>query len=67
MAANTRIKANTIDDLLGVQPLAFCIGVQLVEISHAQSKICISEQLNSLCLGEAHEQSVDVLFDSTFL
>ena len=67
MAADTRIKADTIDDLLGIQTLALCISVQLVEVSHAQGKICIGEQLDCLCLGEAHEQRVDVLLDSTFL
>ena len=67
MATNTRIKANTINDLLGVQALAFCISVQLIEVSNTQCKISIGEQLNCLGLGEAHEQCVDVLLDSTFL
>ena len=67
MAADARIKADTIDDLLSVQTLALCIGVQLIEVGNAQSQICIGEQLNSLCLGEAHEQGVDVLLDSAFL
>ena len=67
MAADTRIKANTINNLLGIQSLALCIGVQLIEVGNAQSQICIGEQLNSLCLGEAHEQGVDVLLNSTFL
>ena len=67
MTANTRIKANTVDNLLSVKTLALCIGVQFVEVSHAQGQICIGEQFYRLCLGEAHEQSVNVLLDSTFL
>ena len=67
MAADTRVQADTVDDLLGIQTLALCIGVQLIEVGNAQSQICIGEQLNSLCLGEAHEQGVDVLLNSTFL
>ena len=67
MAADARIQTHALDDLLSVQPLALCIGVQLIEVGNAQSQICIGEQLNSLCLGEAHEQGVDVLLDSTFL
>ena len=67
MAADTRIKANAIDDLLGVQPLAFCVGIQSIEISHAQSQIGVSEQLDRLGLSEAHEQCVNVLLDCTFL
>ena len=55
MAANTRIKANAVDDLLGVQSLHFCICIQLVEIGNAQCQISVAEQLNSLCLSEAHE------------
>ena len=43
VTANTRIEANTVDNLLGVQPLALCIGIQFVKISHAQSQICIGE------------------------
>ena len=67
VAANTRIKANTVDDLLGVQTLALCISIQFIEVSHAQSQICIGKQLNGLCLGKAHEQSINVLFNCTFL
>ena len=67
MCADSRIQTHTIDDLLGIQSLALCVGIQFVEVSHAQGKICIGEQLNSLCLGEAHEQGVDVLLDSAFL
>ena len=67
VAADTGIKADTINDLLSVQTLALCVGVQFVEVSHAQGKICVCEQLNSLCLGEAHEQGVDVLLDGAFL
>ena len=48
MTTDTRIKADTINDLLGVQPLAFCVGVQLIEVSHAQSQIGVSEQLDRL-------------------
>ena len=67
VATDTRIEADSINDLLGVQALAFCIGVQFVKISNTKSQICIGEQLNSLCLSEAHKQSIDVLLDSTFL
>ena len=67
MATDTRIKADTINNLLGVQPLAFCVGIQLIEVSHAQSQIGVSEQFDRLGLSEAHEQRVNFLFDCTFL
>ena len=67
MATDTRIKADTINNLLGVQPLAFCVGIQLIEVSHAQSQIGVSKQFNRLRLSESHKQSVDILLDSAFL
>ena len=67
MAANTRIEANAVDDLLSIQSLHFCICIKLVKVGNAQRQIGIAEQLNSLCFGEAHEQGVNVLFDCTLL
>ena len=67
MSTDTRIKADAIDNLLGVQTLALCISVQFIKVSHAQSQICIGEQLNCLRLGEAHEQGIDVFLDGTLL
>jgi len=67
MAADTRIKADTINNLLGVQSLALCISVQLIEVGDAQCQISIGEQLDRLSLSEAHKQRVNVFFDCTFL
>ena len=67
MAADTRVKADTVDDLLGIQALALGVGVQLIEVRHAQRQIGVGKQLDSLGLGEAHEQRVDVLLDSSLL
>ena len=43
------------------------VTIQFIEISHAQSQIGVSEQLDRLGLSEAHEQCVNVLLDCTFL
>lgn len=67
MAADTRIKADTVDDLLSIQTLTLCIGVQLIEVSNAQCQISIGEQFDCLSLSETHEQGIDILLDSTFL
>ena len=67
MSANARIKADTVDNLLSVQPLHLCIGIQFIEIADAQSQISISKQLNCFCLGKAHEQGINVFLDCTFL
>jgi len=67
MSTNTRIQANTVDDLLSVQPLHLSIGIQFVEVADTQCQIGIGEQLNCLCLSKAHKQSVNVLFNCAFL
>ena len=67
MAANARIQTDALDNLLGVQPLHLCIGIQLVEIADTQGQIGVGKQLNSFCLREAHDQRVDVLLNSTLL
>ena len=67
MASDTRIKTNTIYDLLGVQTLTFCIGIQLIEVSNAQCQIGIGEQLNCLGLSESHEQGIDIFLNCAFL
>ena len=67
VAADARIEADSVDDLLSVKALTFCISVQLIEISNAQSQISICKQLDRLCLSEAHKQCVNVFFDCTFL
>lgn len=65
MDTDTRVEAHTLNDLLGIQSLALCVGVKFIEIRDAQSKIGVSEQLD--CLSEAHEQRVDILFGCAFL
>ena len=67
MTANTRIKTNTVDDLLCVQPLHLSIGVQFIEIGHAQCQISICKKFDSFCFSEAHEQGINVFFDCAFL
>ena len=67
MAADARVEAYAINDLLSVQSFALGVGVQLIEVGHAQRQISVSKQLDGLGLGEAHEQRVDVLLDSSLL
>ena len=50
MAFDSRIQANTIDDVLGFQSLQFCISVQLIEVGHTEGKISICKEFN--CLAE---------------
>ena len=67
MSTDTRIKANTVNNLLSIQPLHLCIGIQFIEVANTQSQISISKQLNRFCFGKTHEQSVNVFLDCTFL
>ena len=65
--ADARIKADTLNDLSGVQALDLCIGVQLVEVADAQRQISVDEQLRGFSLGGAHEKSLDILLVGTLL
>ena len=67
MAANAGIKADTLDNMLGVQSLHLGVGIQLIEVGHTQSQISISKQLDSLSFRKAHNQGIDILLDCTFL
>ena len=67
MSANTRVKADAIDNLLGIQPLHLGVSIQFIEVADTQCQISVSEQFNSLCLGKAHKQSIDIFLKSTFL
>ena len=67
VCADTWIQAHTLDDCLRVQALHLGIGVQLVEVAHSQCQIRIGEEFHCLCLGQTHEQRVDVLLDGSLL
>ena len=67
MTANAGIQADTLDNLSGIQALHLGIGIQFVEVADTQCQISVSEQFNSLCLGKAHKQSIDIFLKSTFL
>ena len=54
MASDSWVKADTLNDLLGVQPFHFCVGIQFIEVADTQSQIGIGKQLDSLSLGKAH-------------
>ena len=67
MSTDTRIKADTVDNLLGIQPLHLCIGIQFIEVADTQSQVGISKQFDRFSLGKAHEQRINVFLDCAFL
>lgn len=66
MVADTRIRAYPFDNLLAVQPLAFSIAVELIEIGNAQRQIGVSEQFDRFRFGGVGKQGWDILLDRTF-
>ena len=67
MCADAGVKADALDDLLGVKALHLGIGVQLVEEGDAERQICVCKQFDGLCLCEAHEEGLDIFLDGPLL
>ena len=67
MAADTRVETHAIQNLPCVQAFALRVGVQLIEVRHAQRQIGVGEQLDRLRLAEAHQQRVNVRLFRAFL
>ena len=67
MGADTWVKAYAVDDLLGIKPLHLRICIELIEVRHTESKVCIGKELHSLSLLESHEQGRDVLLERSLL
>ena len=65
--ADAGIETDALDDVGRAQALHLGIGVQLIEIAHAEGQVGVGEELHGLCLRDAHEQRVDVLLDGTLL
>ena len=53
MTADAGFKAHALDDLGSIKPARAGIGVQLVEVSHAQRQIRVAEELHRLGLSGA--------------
>ena len=65
--SDTWIKADAIDNLLCIQTFHLCIGIQFVKVRYSQCQICISKKFYRFCFCKSHDQSIDVLFNCTFL
>ena len=61
VAADARLQADTIDDVAGVEAADLAVGVELVEVGHAQRQVGVGEQLNGLGLGGAQHELRDAL------
>lgn len=61
MPTDMRAEAHTVDDGLSVKTFHLGICIKFVEITHAQSKIGVGEELDRLGLLQSHEQRVYIL------
>ena len=67
MIPDAGVQTHAIDDLAGVQAVRGRVGVELVEIGHAQGQVGVGEQLDGLRLGAVGQQDGDVFFDRALL
>ena len=65
--ADARVEADALDDGATVEALDFGVGVELVEVAHAQGEVGVGEELDGLGFFHAHEEGGDVVFDCAFL
>ena len=65
MVADSRVEADSLDNLFGVQSVSSGIGVQFVEVGYAHGEISIGKKFDCLRFGRVGKQGGDVLFDGT--
>ena len=66
VGAYAGVEAYALDDGLRVEAFHLGVGVELVEVAHAQGQVGVGEELNGFGLGAAHEQYGHVLLDGAF-
>ena len=59
MGSDARLQAHAVDDVAGVEAADLAVGVELVEVGHAQSQVGVSEELHGLGLGGAQHELGD--------
>lgn len=66
IVADARVQTHALNDLPCIQPAAFGVGVQFVEVGHTQCKVAVGKQFDGLRFRKAHEQRRDVRIQRTF-
>lgn len=59
VAADARLQAHAVDDVAGAETKELAVGVELVEVGHAQRQVRVGEQLDGLGLGGAQHELRD--------
>ena len=66
LSAYARVEADAVYNRLGVKTFHLGVGVQFIEVAHAECEVGVREELHRLRLCRAHEEHRDILFQSTF-
>lgn len=61
MAADARLQAHAVDDVAGIEASNLTVGVELVEVGHAQRQVGVGEELHGLGLGGTEHELRDAL------
>ena len=59
--SDSRLQAHAVDDVARVEASHLAVGVELVEVGHAQRQVGVGEQLDGLGLGGAQHELRDAL------
>ena len=59
VAADARLQAHAVDDVAGVEASHLAVGIELVEVGHAQRQVGVGEQLHCLGLGGTEHELRD--------
>ena len=61
VASDARLQAHAVDDVAGIEAADLAVGVELVEVGHAQRQVRVGEELYGLGLGGAQHELRDAL------
>lgn len=67
MSADSRVKADPIDDVLGIQSAHLCIGIKLIKIGNSERQIGICKKLHCLCFRGSHKKRHNLFLNSALL
>ena len=56
---DSRLQAHAVDDVAGVEASYLAVGIELVEVGHAQRQVGVGEELHRLGLGGAQHELRD--------
>ena len=67
MCPDTWVKTYALNDGFTVQSFHFSVCVKFIEIADTESQVGVGEELDCFSLFHAHEECINIFFDSPFL